>query len=363
MPPLPGADSAPQGFDRLLPLASAEKLLLDATRPVAATRRPLEAALGFASAADLCATRREPDAPVAARDGYAVSSRETIGATPAAPVYASGPLSAVWAGERMPEGCDAVLPPEAMIAGGGGAEILQAVAPAAGTRASGHDFAAGGVLVRAGERLRADRLAVLAMAGVTDVAVRIPSLGVEGNGPTGRLVEALAAAEGAAVTKAAEADLVLIPTNPGHAATAAAARATMAGGGTLLAHGLAVQLGLAIGFGTLPRADSGARLFFIVPERLEEVMAAWLLLIRPSLAAMAGRRLAAPLQILPLTRKIVSPPGLAELVLLRRAAAAWEPIATGDLPWSAFARAEAYALIPAESEGMAAGGLLPASSL
>ncbi len=361
----PPGGAEPRGFDRLMSLAHAREALLCRLAPVTVSRRPLASALGLTLAEDLRAARSLPSAEEATRDGYAVASRETVGAAPHAPSYVAGRLPVVWAGDALAAACDAVLSPEAVVqAPGSGAEILQAVAPGAGTRERGHDLGTGAIVARAGQRLRADQVAVLAMAGAADVAVRLPRLHVEGGGPLAGMVEALASGEGAAVGAACEADATLILAGAGQAATAAAMR-PMAVEGRVLAHGLALQPGEAIGLGLTSHSDGGDRPVFIVPDRLEEVLAAWLLLIRPALAAMAGRSDVPRPELLPLMRKIVSAPGLAELVLLRRVAApaGWEPLAVGDLAWSTIALADAYALVPPESEGLPAGSLLAAFAL
>jgi molybdopterin biosynthesis enzyme len=58
---------------------------------------------------------------------------------------------------------------------------------------------------------------------------------------------------------------------------------------------------------------------------------------------------------LPLVRKISSCVGLAEVVLLERGADGWMPSAVGDLSLGTIARADAWLVVPGESEGFAAG--------
>ena len=57
----------------------------------------------------------------------------------------------------------------------------------------------------------------------------------------------------------------------------------------------------------------------------------------------------------PLTRKIASLVGIAEIVLLERKHGAWVPLAAGDLSLDAIARAEAWLTVPGGAEGYAAG--------
>ncbi len=356
--------AAPQGFERLVPLATARAIVLSAGSTLTAVRRPLALSVGLRCAETLRARTVAPRATTASRDGYAVHSRDTVGASPHAPIYVGAPLAVAWAGAELDPSRDAVLPPGAMMVGPGGAEILQALAPATGARVTGHDLEFGAVLAREGDRLRPDRVSLLALAGVEEVSVRVPRLAVVGHGVTADLVRGLAAFERFEIVGPDTADATVVLAPPGHGGTAEALR-SMTAAGVLAVHGLAVRPGEAIGLRTAVRPDGRTDLVFVVPDRLEEVMAAWLLLIGPSMAARAGWTEASEGTTLPLTRKIVSSPGMAEMVLLRRVAApaAWEPLAVGDLPWSAFATADAFALLPAESEGIAAGGLLAGMAL
>ena len=68
-------------------------------------------------------------------------------------------------------------------------------------------------------------------------------------------------------------------------------------------------------------------------------------------------------QIRPLGRKLASAVGVCDIVLLATNGDAWDPLAVGDLPWSALARAEAVALTEPGSEGAAAGSLFAARLL
>jgi molybdopterin biosynthesis enzyme len=57
----------------------------------------------------------------------------------------------------------------------------------------------------------------------------------------------------------------------------------------------------------------------------------------------------------PLARKIASSVGIAEIVLLGEQENAWVPLAVGDLPLTAIARARAWLVVPGDSEGYPAG--------
>ncbi len=348
----------PQSHERLVPLAQASEALLSPITAVGPRRRALEQASGCVVAETPRAERDHPVARVALRDGFTVVSRDTVGATPYAPVYLSAALAPVWAGDQMAAAFDAVLPPEAVNMAGLGAEILRDVPPGFESRGAGHDLASGAALVGSGTRLRPHHLALLALAGVSEVAVRVPLLDIQGSGPLAAMIAALAVAEGAEVTTDDDSAMTIVLAAPGQTATAAAA-SRLARAGTLAAHGLAVRPGESIALGQLASAKGSMRPAVIVPDRLDDAIAAWLLLIRPCLARLSGLSVPAQQEVLPLTRKLVSAPGMADLVLLRRTGeASWEPLAVGDLPWSAFAAAEAYAVVAAESEGLPAGAML-----
>lgn len=317
-----------------------------------------------------------PMTRIALRDGFGVASCETVGATPYAPIYVSIPPRPVQAGGSVPSGCDAVLPPHALVDGPAGAEIIQAVAPGDSTRETGGDYDQATLLIEAGTRLRADRIGLLAAAEVEDVAVRVPRVALDGIvGPASSMIAAWLTEAGCAVGRSSfpedlshsadTTDLVILLCEPGHAGSVPHA-AAIGKTGRLIAHGLAMRPGEAIACGMVSGADAPCPIF-VVPDRLEEALAAWLLLIRPVVTRLAGATGRPQTETRLLSRKIVSAPGVTDLVLLRREAArvasAWKPIATGDLPWSALACAEAFCFVPPESEGFQAGTSLEATLL
>lgn len=343
-----------RSFDGLTPLAAAKVALLATISPVAPECRPLRDAIGRIVAVPVRASDPHPRQRTALRDGYQVASRDTVGATPYAPTYSAGRLHLVRAGDALGDEVDAVLRPDSVTFGLAGTEILQAVAPGADTRDVGEDLSPGSIIVAAGDRLRPDRLAVLALAGVETVAVRIPRVSIEGSSPLALMIADLALAAGYDVDESTAADMTVVLGLPGYAASAQTV-ARYAADGRRIAHGLAVRPGDAIGLCTLTRSDGRIRPVVVVPDRLEDVVAAWLLVIEPGLAALAAATAAPKSETLPLAGKIVSAPGLADLVLLRRSKTpSWEPIATGGLTWAAFAAAEAYCVVPPEREGFAA---------
>ena len=82
------------------------------------------------------------------------------------------------AGDALPSGCDAVLPVDAVTIRGGRIEAVAALAPGEGVLPAGDDATPRRPLRRAGERLRALDIAVMAAAGIETVTVRSPRVGV-----------------------------------------------------------------------------------------------------------------------------------------------------------------------------------------
>lgn len=96
----------------------------------------------------------------------------------------------------------------------------------------------------------------------------------------------------------------------------------------------------------------------MLPGRLDAALAAFLVVGGSLLRRLTGALTSEPAMSVSLARKIVSTVGLAEVVPVRRVANGVEPLASGHWPMQALARADGWVLVPAESEGFAAGTLL-----
>jgi molybdopterin biosynthesis enzyme len=365
----------PTGFSRLTPLSEALAALGAACAEIAPRLTPIGLAAGKIAAAPLCAPAALPSRPIALRAGWAVAAQETLGASSYAPGFARAAPVEVRSGDFLPEGADAVLPPSSVAKAAFSFEILSPAAPGEGVRARGDDLAEGEIIIGAGDRLRPVDVALARLAGLEEASLRIPRVRILSRAGAGDWLAALAAQEGAESCCAAidlrapddlekalarpDADLVIAF---GAAEAGDPVAQWLAAKGILLAHGLAVRPGEAMGCGLSPSRSGapGAPIIF-APERIECQLAAWLLLARPCLRRLAGAAdREGPGETRLLARKIVSLPGIAEFVLLRRAAdaggaAAWEPLATGDIPFAAIARADAWLLVAPEGEGYAAG--------
>lgn len=348
----------------LMPLADALGLLRACAGPVAPRALPLSDSRGRISAEAVTAPRPLPTGLVAARDGFAVEAAGIGGASPYAPVPLARRPAWIEAGEALPPGADAVLPPE-------GLEAHSAVADLAareGTRGPGEDFSTGDRLLREGERIGPLHLLALAMAGRETVAVRMPHLRLVVTGATeadglSPLLAALIEARGggtervtapddaeaiaAAITEG-EADAVLVLGGSGYGRTDRSA-AGLARAGLLHVHGIALRPGETAAIG-----EARGRPTLLLPGRPEAALAAFLALGEPLLARLAGTADAAGAPA-PLLRKIASVIGLSEIVFVRRHAEGVEPLGGHELPLRQLLRADGFVLVAPEREGYPAG--------
>ena len=93
----------------------------------------------------------------------------------------------------------------------------------------------------------------------------------------------------------------------------------------------------------------------LVPGRLDAALAAWLLIGRHLVAKLAGGLVEDTPMILPLRRKVTSTIGMTEIIPVSCSGGMAEPLGSGYLSLTALSRSDGWILVPAESEGFAAG--------
>ena len=358
VPAFPDAPFLEPSF--LTPVAGALSELLEALRPVEAAERPVMDAVGAVLAEALVAPRAVPERALALRRGWAVTADEVVGASSYSPMPLSRPPAFVEAGDPLPAGADAVLPPDAVTVEAGWAQALAETPPGEFVRRRGEDCLDGAVLLEAGGVVRPRHAALARLADVKLCRVRRPVLRILHDGSE----EADAVAgfvAGLAVSMDAEAivvrslgrreraDMLLIlgqsdPARPD-------------GFDRVIAGSLAMRPGETVACGVIEGVPALA-----VPARAAEALAASLVLLRPVLARLSGAVEARPRE-LPLTRKIASTVGLTEVALLRETLAGFEPLGIADLTLTALSRSEAWLAVPPESEGFAAGEVVTAFPL
>jgi len=164
----------------------------EATARIVASFAPVEAenvsigqAAGRVLAAEAIAKFDQPPFPVSAMDGYAVRAADidkvpaalrVIGSAPAGHPF-NGKISAgeavrIFTGGVVPEGADAIVIQEDTEASGNTVTIKELPKPGKHIRKAGLDFRKGDVLAKAGRRLTARDLSLIAAGDVASVSVR-----------------------------------------------------------------------------------------------------------------------------------------------------------------------------------------------
>src|SRR5690242_5423335 len=154
----------------------------------------LEAAHGRVPSAPIRAPHDLPGFARSTVDGYAVRAADTYGASEGLPSYldvtgsvamgrapsvtvAPGRAVAMPTGGAIPDGADAVVMVEhTQEAMPGTIEVVRPVAPGDNVVRFDEDVAAGGAIAAAGRPLRAQDVAMLAAAGVAEIAVHAQPL-------------------------------------------------------------------------------------------------------------------------------------------------------------------------------------------
>jgi molybdopterin biosynthesis enzyme len=350
----------------LTALDTALVALLDGLEPAGVTELPLHAAVGCVSA-EMAALRAYPQHDIAVVDGWALRASDLVGAAAYTPLPLMSAAHWVEAGDPIPNGCDSVVDADDVDQSGPILQALTETAPGRGVRRRSDDFA-DGYVIASGIELRPLDILFARAARLEKMKVRRPRLRViniaDGGLGTAQLVQESARCAGAEVTYvearsrdaaavAAEletnaCDLLLTIGGSGVGRTDATVLAIRQRG-NVFAHGIALRPGVtsAVGrIGTTPViALSGAP---------ASAMSAWWTLGLPVLDRLSGRQ-RREVTTLPLTRKLASSVGIAEIALLERNNEAWAPLALGDLSFQAIVKANAWLAIPGNSEGFAAG--------
>ncbi|MBR1090359.1 molybdopterin-binding protein [Bradyrhizobium manausense] len=351
----------------LTPLDTALAALLRNVDPVAPIELPLRDAVGCISAG-MPLLPAQPPRDIAVVDGWALSANDLVGASSYSPL----PLTElpVWvdAGDLMPTRCDCVLDADAVEVSGPLAQVLAEGVPGQGVGRAGSDVADNSPASVEGYPVGSAALLAARVAGCEKLSVRRPRLRIV-NVPcnstaTMQMIADLACAAGADVSaheavardaasiaetldvSACDSLLTIGGSGVGRADFAVAALTQC---GAELAHGLALQPGRTAAVGRLGRVPIVA-----LPGSPGSALAVWLALVVPLIDKLSAR-LCRRTATFPLARKVASSVGLAEIALLAEDHKTWMPLAVGEWPLQAIARADAWLLIPASDEGFAAG--------
>lgn len=352
----------------LTPLDAALAALLRDLAAVTPVELPLAQAIGFI-AAEMPALPAVPSRNGAAVDGWALHARDLIGASSYTPLPLAKPPVWVEAGDAIPSDCDCVIDSDAVDLSGPVAHVLAEAIPGQGIRRSGGDIARDS-FVATGRPVGALDLLVARAAGLHSVQVRRPRLRIvnipsaSGQTTTAELIADGARVAGADILRAEStgrdavsvsgalvsdgSDLVVVigGSGVGRRDTSVVALAQC---GEVIAHGIALQPGRTSAVGRIGKIP-----VIVLPGAADQALAVWWTLALPALDRLSGRKPRSPLT-LPLARKVASLVGIAEIALLERGDAGWMPLAVGELPLAAIARADGWLVVPDGSEGHAAG--------
>jgi len=350
----------------LTPLDAALAALLKGLDPLTPVELPLSEAAGCIAAGNPLLAPR-PSCDVAAADGWALCANDLVGASSYSPLPLATAPAWVDAGDAMPAGCDCVLDADAVEVSGPLVQVLAEGVPGQGIRRAGSDIDGRTPAAAEGNPLCPAALLLARAAGLDRLSVRRPRLrivNVSGATLTMHLIADIARAAGLDVQTSeagardagsiAEAfgaptcDLLLTTGGSGIGRKDAAVTA-LAQHGDVIAHGLALQPGRTAAIGRLGTVPVVA-----LPGSPDHALAVWLALVLPLVDRLSARLPRRQLA-LPLARKIASSVGIAEMVLLAEEHHAWVPLAVGEWPLQAMARADAWLLVPASHEGFAAG--------
>jgi len=364
---------------------------------------PLQTAAGRVLAAPVVSDADVPGYDRATMDGYAVVAESTEGATgynrislvvvgtsmPGRPFpgsVAAGEAVRIMTGAPLPMGCDAVLPFE--WTDDAGDDCVSALAPVSrgkhvGRR--GEDIVRGTALFDRGRVLRPQDLGVLSSVGIGEVSVvrrprvRLVITGNEllpsGSRPHGCLIAdangpmlaALVARDGGlvdfpglvpddrqALRVALMADVdVVIVSGGSSVGVEDLAPALVAEDGELPIHGIAMRPSSPTGLGRI-----GGRLVFLLPGNPVSCLCAYDFFAGRAIRALAGRTREWPYRAMraKLARKISSQLGRLDYARVQIVGGAVEPIAVGGASLlTSTTRGDGFVIIPADSEGFAAG--------
>jgi molybdopterin molybdotransferase len=361
-----GHHSGLQRIARLTPLRAILALIESRVSPVKARKCATAAAAGFTLADDVVTAER-PTSSIALADGFAVDAAAVTDAGPYAPALLPELPQWIEAGQSLPRGTDAIAPLDAITQRGERVEVIVPVLTGQGILPAGGDAAAQTVLRRAGERMRDIDCAVAAAVGFAELNVREPRIWIaRGRVATTPLIDAGLAMLARFVGKSGatihgeltdlhealardEADAVIALGGTGGGRDDDSVR-TLARLGRVEAHGIAVSPGETAAFGF-----AGERPVLLMPGRIDAALALWLLIGRRLVAKLAGGGVADTPTVMPLKRKATSTIGMTELIPVSCADGMAEPLGSGYLSFMALARSDGWIVVPADSEGFAAG--------
>lgn len=356
----------------LIPFEAVSAKLAALLAPAGRQTIPCTEALGWVSAGETRAPLPVPPTAIAQADGYAVTALDLAGASALSPVYLPSLPPVVSAGDSLPQGADAILPLQLLDAAGPFASAAGEVFPAEGIWRKGEWLAQDDLICPAGQKITPVHLELARAAGLEAITVLAPVVRLIDVSPSDALgrnslllqgwldaqgLRCIAYGSGGrdkdrilsalkAHPELPQADLTLLVGGTGESDDDHS-HAALAAFGTVISCGAGIN-----GLARLGVAEYGGKPILALPATLAPLMLAATALLQPLIdqILMRPRRVSAPR---PLLRKLTSPVGQAELVLLAQDPAGWQVLNTSPPSPMLFMRADASVIIGSESEGYA----------
>lgn len=364
---------------------------------ISAETVPVRSSLGRVTAQAVMARCSSPAYHSSAMDGYAVRFRSTVGASETNPLLLKLDVDAVYVdtGDPLPAGFDAVVMIEDVNVVGDAIEIYASVAPYQHVRVIGEDIVATEMIVPENHRLRPVDMGAMLASGHLEVSVRrepvvavIPTGSelVEPEAVRDRMPQApeiieynatllgsMAEEAGArmlrlpiiadrldeikaALSAAAEkADIVVINAGSGKGSEDFTAQA-IAELGEIVFHSVAIKPGKPVIAGFIANTP-----VFGIPGYPVSAYLTFHLFVVPAIAHLLGVSIGAAEQLdAVVSRQLSSPLGVDEFVRVKVGAVGEKLVATpvgrGAGLLMSVVRADGFVRVPADSEGVAAGG-------
>lgn len=314
---------SPACLDGKLPtVAEALALVAPELSPIAQSEQiPLDRAVGRILARDVTAPITMPPFPRAAMDGFAFRSGSSaplrlVGTATAGKAFSDtvqlGECIAISTGAAVPDGCDTVAMREQCSQEQDKVWLGALLKRGANVRASGEDYAEGAILLKAGTRLDARAIALLASAGIAHVEahrpLRVAVFSIGDELKTGPILDSNRAMLAALLAGAEISDLGILADRHDDIQTALSQTARshdvivstagtsvgdedhvrdaiLAAGGRILVSGVAIKPGKPV---TIARI--GAALHIALPGNPVAAFATFLALATPLLRQLSGSR-------------------------------------------------------------------------
>lgn len=183
-----------KGFEKLTNVDEALSIFLEALKPkrLSSERVALENSLGRVSGEDIVAPFDLPSFDRSAVDGYAIRADDTLEASQFKPktvkltqrnTVGKGQAKQVWTGNPLPKDADAVVMLEHTRPVKNGIQIIVSVTPNENVSRRGEDIKKGEIAAESGIRLQPHHVGLLAALGITHLnAVRKPKAAILSTG-------------------------------------------------------------------------------------------------------------------------------------------------------------------------------------